>query len=563
MAKNNNLYQSGRSGNNNPVLKDAKAPFNFVEYEPKAALPAWQGSDGHLSGVIKCELTARTPFLIAEKQTDPNDQTQKPGECSFLQVNGRPVIPGSSIKGMLRFLVEILSFSEMSPISEEPLFYRMVNTPDFPAKFKDPDDEGKILGGYLRKFGADYQLTPVRVTAIPWNEEYKKDYEKGRCRDPRFVPTGGITTRGKHSCAYSFAAPDHARAIDLDRELVLTLERQMTEDQQKRWHKNKLTSQEGHPVFYRLDKNNGEIAELGQCRIFRLAYKFAPASLPYLADGHVGTDFANELFGYIGDKSKKGKVAIASAFVEGKPARPETVILGGPKPTCLPLYVDQSGIKITVRNNGDNLPTSFLDYNDDKSNKGPTRLRGRKLYWHHQVVIPQPEGKQPKYKVQTVLHPMNTGSTAKIEIHVRNLTELELGCLLEAIDLPKNCQHHLGMGKPLGFGSVSLAITAIDIEDNGKRYHSLLERMTGQPAPVGGDELAAMRENFKRTALALVQKRFPQWAKYKTYAELPPIAQLYLMLDARNPRDKSKAAYMVLDDFRRNALLEKPEVVAK
>lgn len=82
--------------------------------------------------------------------------------------------------------------------------------------------------------------------------------------------------------------------------------------------------------------------------------------------------------------------------------------------------------------------------------------------------------------------------TARIE--VTNLSVAELGALLWLLDLPERHFHRLGGGKPLGFGSVKIRITALDLADGAalkSDYASLLlpeqrngegERLTARDA---------------------------------------------------------------------------------
>ena len=114
---------SGRRGQGNaptnPPLTDATAPYNFIPYEPRTVLPhveSAESPDQCWSGVLQCSLEALTPLLVA----GPQARTENgPARKDFFTVNGRYVIPGSSIKGMLRSLVEVLSFSHLRPMNTD------------------------------------------------------------------------------------------------------------------------------------------------------------------------------------------------------------------------------------------------------------------------------------------------------------------------------------------------------------------------------------------------------------------------------------------------------------
>ena len=87
-------------------LDGATAPYNFVPFDRKLVvqdLPLEQGGD-MFSGVLYCSLEAKTPLLVAGAQN--RDENIKPVQRHFMEVDGNKVIPGTSLKGMLRSLVE-------------------------------------------------------------------------------------------------------------------------------------------------------------------------------------------------------------------------------------------------------------------------------------------------------------------------------------------------------------------------------------------------------------------------------------------------------------------------
>lgn len=111
-------------------------------------------------------------------------------------------------------------------------------------------------------------------------------------------------------------------------------------------------------------------------------------------------------------------------------------------------------------------------------------LRGRKVYPHHQGLPseywdnPQSartqrannghfqEYRRPKLNSQEQRDDQNRSIKAWVKqdvsfqfnIDITNLSDVELGALLWLLSLPEHHYHRLGGGKPLGFGSVSLAI---------------------------------------------------------------------------------------------------------
>lgn len=60
------------------------------------------------------------------------------------------------------------------------------------------------------------------------------------------------------------------------------------------------------------------------------------------------------------------------------------------------------------------------------------------------------------------------------KIRFNNLTDEELGALLFVLNLPENCAYKIGMGKPIGLGSLKLIKLDLTLIDRPKRYKSIV-----------------------------------------------------------------------------------------
>lgn len=98
-----------------------KAPYNFVPLENKAFYPSWANhisqdipfEDG-VSGCIDYTITAKTPIFVRNGYTDRDHPDER-----FSQTNdGRYFIPGTSIKGEIRNILEVLSFGKMTQVQD-------------------------------------------------------------------------------------------------------------------------------------------------------------------------------------------------------------------------------------------------------------------------------------------------------------------------------------------------------------------------------------------------------------------------------------------------------------
>lgn len=560
------------------ALVDAVAPYNFVPFDSDCVIPAFEDEEGVWSGRIICSLKALTPLLVCGRPTKASGSA--PGICRFRQANGQNILPGTSIKGMLRSLLEILSFANMEQVSHKHLFWRTVDRPPYREFFS----EEQVLGGFLRKYGAEYWLVPAPVTA--------KDPRAPQVNGCERVKTGGFFKDGKPSKDYDFQLPPREeKGTELPREIVDTFWAQLTPNQEspknpKRWPRDerekRLSKYPGLPVFYRVDEK-GTVAELGFCRYFRLKYKYSPHDLAYPDGVRIEEDFVTRLFGSAGNgpdaRALKGRVAVESAVVEGKPYRQDgvDVVLGGPKPTCLPLYIKQDPSRIhTIASGKKNNLEDMKNYNDRVA-----RLRGHKLYWHHEVeerFIPGKETMTKKdgsknYKVITRLFPLAQGAEAKIVIHVDRLTSTELGGLLEAIQLPRGHAHKLGLGKSLGFGSVRLEIVEAAVFDVRKLHGSLAGRLGQAPSSLSKEEISSLQEGFQSSILAAVKARNKNLRHISQYDQLEAIRNLRIMMDYDNSPKPEEVRTMTLRfiendpwtkiNFGNNAILPTPEEVIR
>jgi len=87
------------------------APFNFVPLSEKVFFPDWAENVSHdipfedgESGVIDITITAKSPMFIRDHEN--------PGQ--FCNYNGEYYIPATSVKGMVRNVLEIMSFGKIT-----------------------------------------------------------------------------------------------------------------------------------------------------------------------------------------------------------------------------------------------------------------------------------------------------------------------------------------------------------------------------------------------------------------------------------------------------------------
>jgi len=171
----------------NPSYKNrvAVAPYNFVPL-PEAILTC---SDAPLSmnnkydanlltGKLTCTLKTESPLYVRAARTwkeyihkDKDGKPFSPSDPYYGETKETLLIPGSSLRGMLRNLVEVVSYSRIAPVTKNPLFYRTVDISSIGKAYGkrmsggDAGQQGWFTlskAGYMVKEKGDYFIYPAR-----------------------------------------------------------------------------------------------------------------------------------------------------------------------------------------------------------------------------------------------------------------------------------------------------------------------------------------------------------------------------------------------------------------
>lgn len=200
--------------------------------------------------------------------------------------------------------------------------------------------------------------------------------------------------------------------------------------------------------FLQDDKKNVTAFGHGQC--FRIPYKNSIGDVvPQNLQDEKIIDFADAVFG------RKENWASRVAFEDAVPDTPVKFFptaaahpLMQPNPTSYQLYLKQENGK----------PLKFWELD-----KSEIEIRGYKLYWHNNKWNWQAtedekkldKGKTPEKRATKDLTPLAQGNNFKSKIRFQNLSEVELGALMQIFNF-ENAAYKIGMGKPFGFGSIKI-----------------------------------------------------------------------------------------------------------
>lgn len=490
------------------------APFNFVPLSSKVFYPDWANkvsqdvpfSDGE-DGVIELEITNHTPLFTRNGHRRDEDT---PYSSHILNSDGtrRYFIPGSTLRGCFRSVLEIMSFGKMERYEDGS--FAMPR--EFDTKKSDNADYMKAVKhvscGWLQKQEDSYVLYPCTqgVQKIKHKDVKRnfptfsegKDHETAECKQTslckgetypevdvkaysisykennrlhnvpegkyRVVCTGYIKGK-KHEYLFS---EEENKSIEVPQDVFKTFEsiHQYTEyyagcSGKRGFLAQRLYAGERIPVFY--TQENGKITAVGITRFFRYPYAYQVSDLVNNACSGLDRtklDLPDILFGCINKtespNSLKGRVIFSHAFcqniVSNNQLLPLSGILGTPKASYYPYYLTQNS-----RNN------EYVTY----KTKGAT-IAGRKRYRISDGSLRElPNNEKENKNVLTLFNAIPAGLTFCGQVVVHNVRKAEIGALLSAIlmNKTKGCYHNLGLAKSFGYGKFSCSV-----ELNGLKY---------------------------------------------------------------------------------------------
>ncbi len=366
---------SSRHQGRKPSIDRIHAPYNFVPLHDDIFEPEWADKVSHdrplhdgLSGKIDIEIVAHSPVLIGNEHVPGSGNT--PGQVHFHKTpDGRYIIPGSSLRGAIRNVLEITTFSRMRFVDNTRMSIR-----DLAGPTKDVYRKAmvnNVHSGWLQLAGrGSWTLTPCKHVRVKHNElkKYENEFDA-----PRRASARDRYNRWDRSLEVCFDEEPYKRSkigVNIGRGnihgvLVLTGQPgpkkkadfifynekkqkipvptasmkdfffiHSSEDESNTWlvWKDRAMRGERVPVFY--VEESGLLA-IGMAGMFRLAYKHSihdvigHSSAEHLADK--GNDLAALIFGYTdqekGHRNLKGRVSFTPAFAQGKPQqRPQTIL---------------------------------------------------------------------------------------------------------------------------------------------------------------------------------------------------------------------------------------------
>ena len=163
-----------------------KAPYNFVPLENTAFYPEWANhisqdipfEDG-VSGSIEYTITAKTPIFVRNGQKLEVNQDKR--DNSFSQTSdNRYFIPGTSIKGEIRNVLEILSLGKMTQVQDSRFSVRDLGRGPEGDRYRHLIRN--VSCGWLKKDGDKYTLEdcgkPGRIAPEEIDGHFRSELKK-------------------------------------------------------------------------------------------------------------------------------------------------------------------------------------------------------------------------------------------------------------------------------------------------------------------------------------------------------------------------------------------------
>ncbi len=468
----------------------ATAPYNFVPLNEKIVTHKKPDSfdkyhDNTNTGYIDLEIEAKTPIYTRDaKQKDEQENSD------FYKQAGRYRIPGSSLRGMTRTMVEMISWSKFGDINNSYLYYRsfadMANSirDEYLKKMISLDSKGKSLyqmsSGLVYKEGLHYSIIPEEKKF----KQIKKSVSKKYPNYPRYY---GYLLLNNNEYLVVPGEKFKPKNEDDQNDWIVYADKRSTDkafkisDEDIWSYKNdknrkstditKLDKGEFRPCFYVKwkDTKGRDKISFGHTPLFRISYEKSIGE-HIMQKNDDGIDIAESIFG--NETDFMTRVFFEDAFLSKnyydkvKTEKKTPKILSGPKPTSFQLYLEQDGV---------NNKNYLKHYNSE------TQIRGNKLYWHQnggsweEIDRDNIKKHQTQY---TKIKPINSGAKFQGRIRFENLSNVELGALLFAIDLPKGLAHKIGMAKPLGLGSIRI-VSTLCLSNRVNRYKNLFAEWDG------------------------------------------------------------------------------------
>jgi len=501
-----------------------KAPFNFVPLNDKVFFPDWADKisqdvpfeDG-LSGTIKLKIIARTPIFVRNGHTENDANARNNNYKSFSKTeDDQFFIPGTSIKGAIRSVLEILSYGKMgkNQVVNQSFGLRDLSKNADGDFYREKISTEKVHCGWLQLKDGHFYLDDC---GLPWRISVELIDDKLGTRLAAFVKDKTNFKSDENRTA--------SKKYDLFGELNLDYRFSPDEDTRNRLSVgNRLfvkfddygelgtivfTGQPGERKIGNKKTKSGKDSWVG--KFFEFVFPSKQEKKGMLLDDSLVNEFISVhrnspdykdfrkdqlnrgekipvFFVYKGDGKAIEAIGLSYMFkypafntiydalpedhfsdkrdlpeclfgdVASRSALKGRIAFGNAMLDGACHILSESNVVLSSPN-----PSYYPLYLGDGQtwNSEKIHLAGRKRYPTRNSLSATPEGTEG---MENVMTPLDAGAEFYETIRYHNLKRVEVGALLSALLFhnQKNCFHSIGSGKPLGYGKVSVEVLNID-----------------------------------------------------------------------------------------------------
>lgn len=482
-------------------------PYNFIGVDYKnTERKHIENSTGELSGFMICRLIAKTPIAIPDTflgEKKENDHMEYP----FMRdPQGKWMIPGSSLRGVIRSMYETIT--ESCFVTGDP--EQRITKRAAMRKYGQPGVL-KYEGNQWILYSAERYVIKMRDREYRpfWGNEFSdenkyprfsreellQDYGYGRkvyfsCSKKKYANSKNVQI-GKVVSALSlekkpdlkeegylyigqvpalkkeepqtkkhfediFQCKERIRAIsDKEIDVLKMLVKMYQNNNDKTWYQGVLDAIENRrevPVWYREDgmKYVFSLASIGRIVFEKDMGELLNTKKP--CKNRDALCKACSLFGMAGEKSVGSRIRITNAgcLREADADKNKVTLkeLSAPKISYLPFYA-------VNKSDETKIPSSY----DDKN----IEIRGRKYYWHSSAKEYSSKIRSERNSTMELVDPC---TEFEFKVYFDSIKEEQLKELWWAITLGENDEdstmcHKIGHGKPIGLGSAKIVVDHI------------------------------------------------------------------------------------------------------
>lgn len=422
-----------------------------------------------VSGRIHCKLYVKTPLAIPDSEMMTTATSfDKHKTYPFLRVDGKPVIAGSQIRGMIRSAFETLSDSCLS-VNNVKILSARHSFPRKPGIIQWKNGAFHLYAAKMRKDKPDEKGTLSTETQVRRKWYCAPSEAK---KGPEFRTFVFTKESEEITCS------NLEKAIDDYKENIAIYRKNGGKYIKFIEENPNLQIRKGgdmYAVFYEtIGSGENVIVHLSPAQISRSV--FANKVQDLLKSYRSCTDWkeakicpACKLFGIIGTKNKElttaSRVRFSDACADTFESMGKVTLkpLSSPKTTSVEFYTHRPDGAMAWTY--DDKTTGYTT--SQKRELCDVTLNGRKYYLHHANLTEKDYKDNRESNQNSTMELAKAGTVFSFDVYFDRVTQRELRQLVWTLCIGENDtdgqqQYMLGHGKPLGLGSVKIVVDTVE-----------------------------------------------------------------------------------------------------